>query len=125
MLLKNIKRLLKLINHTKQKKMKNLLEKVKEFIKRELDNTTTNPEHSFMSGYRTALIDVRDYINNNEKEQNLIGKWGYFWDNENTGVQYGKLIKIKDEDENDEIYVNGFHQFAYKNFSLTIPKHCK
>lgn len=100
--------------------MKNLIEKVKEFIKRELDNNTTNPEHSFMSGYRMALIDIRDYIKNNEKEQELIGKWGYFWDDDKHYIGFAQLLRIN--------YDNTFgcpyeeKEFNWQNFSLEFPK---
>lgn len=110
--------------------MENLIEKVKEFIKRELENCPTNPEHSFKEGYRTALIDVRDYIINNriikiyEKEKDLIGKWGFFWDKKGSNVFYGKLLKIYFEDEKIKYYET-INNFSYTFFSLTIPEHCK
>ena len=106
--------------------MENLLEKVKQFIKRELDNTTTNPEHSFMSGYRLALIDVRDYIKNNEKEQEMVGKFGYFWDDEHNPVYYDKLISINTNDEfGSDISYSCNGMLPFENFSLTPPKHLK
>jgi len=106
----------------------NYKNKIKKFIQHKLEEITEiKPNNTYNNAYKQALIDIECLIMDIDNENELIGKWGYFWDDENSGCMYGKLIKIKDKDEYNEIYVNDFNnvEFGYENFSLTIPKHCK
>ena len=109
--------------------MENLLEKVKEFVNDQIE-FSQNAKNEFSRGYRIALIDIRDYIDHHQKEKDLIGKYGYFWTDDSCNeCIYSRLEKIDFNAKDDKYYITYLQrlklQFGYKNFSLTIPEHCK
>jgi hypothetical protein len=70
-----------------------------------------------------AVLEDMDKI---EKEELMIGKYGYFWDDIKNPVYYGKLDAIiyNNEYGEDVSYeTNGMLPFTY--FSLTHPEHLK
>ena len=70
-----------------------------------------------------ALLEDMDKI---EKEELIIGKYGYFWDNIKNPVYYGKLDAIVYNNKyGDKVsyQTNGMIPFTY--FSLTHPEHLK
>ena len=106
--------------------MENILQKVKDFVNQEINNKEENTEkNEFGKGYLIAMIDVRDYIDFREKENKMIGKYGYFWNDDNrTSCRYGKLDDLDDVGDY-YLLIDKDCRTVFDNFSLTIPKHLK
>jgi hypothetical protein len=102
--------------------MKHTIEQIEKFINDELERRGDFVNNTYRYGYKQAIIDIKNIILDN-KIENLVGKYGFFWDNEDVkSCIYGKLTKhIEDKtypcQHNDN--------FWYKNFSLTTPEHLK
>ena len=108
--------------------MENILERLKIFVDEQIESYN-NIEEPYKSrehqrGYVLALIDIKDFIKFKESENKLIGKWGYFWNEEDSGnCTFGYLLDIS----------NGFYicksrindNILFDNFLTTIPPHLK
>jgi hypothetical protein len=103
--------------------MKNLLEQVKNFVNNEI-NIKSEIAGDFVQGYHIAMIDVRDFITFRENEYKLIGKWGYFWNEEDSGnCTYGYLVNIEDEFYICKSRIS--ENIKFDNFLTTPPLHLK
>jgi len=99
---------------------------IRSFIKDQLEKLTKSLCTSYGNGYKQALIDIECLIMDIENREELLGKFGYFWDKEKSPVIYDKLISINTNDEfgsNISYSCNGM--LPFENFSLTPPKHLK
>jgi hypothetical protein len=105
--------------------MKHITQKIEKFIHDRLEIITNNNfESSFSNGYKQAIIDIKNIIWDNDSK-NLIGKWGYFWDDDmKTTARFAKLHKIN-LDGQFVSYFNDEFENTFENFSLTIPEHLK
>lgn len=108
----------------------NYKNRIQKFIKHELWKISNSKSicTSYDYGYKQALIDIECLIMNIDNENELIGKWGYFWMDERIvyhDCTYGKLLDIKDIGGGYKIYITERSLGEYNHFSLTIPKHLK
>lgn len=110
----------------------NYKNRIQKFIKGELWKISNSKSsiNDYWGGYKQALIDIECIIMDIDNENELIGKHGFFWDNDNTCTYiYGKLIEIYISIDNNKIYkvqvgIKG-QQANYFNFSINPPQHLK
>lgn len=106
----------------------NYKNKIQEFIKGEIWKISNSKSSitDYWGGYKQALIDIECFVIGIESEQELIGKWGYFYDDNVTyGCLYAKLLNIEDIGDGKKIYISETSLAEHDKFSLTIPKHLK
>jgi hypothetical protein len=100
--------------------MKHTIEQIENFINDELERKGGFINKTYRYGYKQAIIDIKNIILDNQIE-NLVGKYGFFWDMEDANsCIYGKLTEYR---ENEEYPYENNNNFKYKCFSLIIPKH--
>jgi hypothetical protein len=103
--------------------MKNTIKEIEKFINKGVEKIPLK-DNAYQHGYKQALIDIKNIIWDNDSK-NLIGKWGYFWDNDmKTTARFAKLHEIN-LDGQFVSYFNYEFENAFENFSLTIPEHLK
>jgi len=101
-------------------KQETILEKLKNICLNCLANEPSDPTEREI-GYSAAMEHIIKIIDDNTT--NLIGKYGYFWDDDKSNVvYYSKLSSIIDRE--DYYYVDNTKN-EFQNFSLTIPEHLK
>jgi|LakMenE01Jun11ns_1017448.scaffolds.fasta_scaffold9262185_3 hypothetical protein len=99
---------------------KETLEMLKNICRNCLANEPSDPTEREI-GYSAAMEHIIKIIDDNTT--NLIGKYGYFWDDDKSNVvYYSKLLSIIDRE--DYFYVDNTKN-EFQNFSLTIPEHLK
>lgn len=108
----------------------NYKKRIQKFINYELSAIMNESPTDYWGGYKQALIDIECLIMDIDKENELIGKHGFFWDNGNTCTSiYGKLIEIYISIDNNKIYKvqigSKGQQANYHNFSINPPQHLK
>jgi hypothetical protein len=97
-----------------------ILETLKNICLNCLANEPSDPTEREI-GYSAAMEHIIKIIDDNTT--NLIGKYGYFWDDDKSNVvYYSKLSSIIDRE--DYYYVDNTKN-EFQNFSLTIPEHLK
>jgi hypothetical protein len=101
-------------------KQQTILETLKNICLNCLANEPLDPTEREI-GYSAAMEHIIKIIDDNTT--NLIGKYGYFWDDDKSNVvYYSKLSSIIDRE--DYFYVDNTKN-EFQNFSLTIPEHLK
>lgn len=101
-------------------KQQTILETLKNICLNCLANEPSDPTEREI-GYSAAMEHIIKIIDDNTT--NLIGKYGYFWDDDKSNVvYYSKLLSIIDRE--DYFYVDNTKN-EFQNFSLTIPEHLK
>ena len=101
-------------------KQQTILETLKNICLNCLANEPSDPTEREI-GYSEAMEHIIKIIDDNTT--NLIGKYGYFWDDDKSNVvYYSKLSSIIDRE--DYFYVDNTKN-EFQNFSLTIPEHLK
>jgi hypothetical protein len=101
-------------------KQETILETLKNICLNCLANEPSDPTEREI-GYSAAMEHIIKIIDDNTT--NLIGKYGYFWDDDKSNVvYYSKLSSIIDRE--DYYYVDNTKN-EFQNFSLTIPEHLK
>ena len=101
-------------------KQQTILETLKNICLNCLANEPSDPTEREI-GYSAAMKHIIKIIDDNTT--NLIGKYGYFWDDDKSNVvYYSKLSSIIDRE--DYFYVDNTKN-EFQNFSLTIPEHLK
>jgi hypothetical protein len=101
-------------------KQQTILETLKNICLNCLANEPSDPTEREI-GYSAAMEHIIKIIDDNTT--NLIGKYGYFWDDDKSNVvYYSKLSSIIDRE--DYFYVDNTKN-EFQNFSLTIPEHLK
>jgi hypothetical protein len=101
---------------------KETLEMLKNICRNCLANEPSDPTEREI-GYSAAMEDIIKIIDDNPI--NLIGKYGYFWDDTiSKSCRYGILVEFDGVRYYCETYNKGSF-FGFYHFSLTIPEHLK
>lgn len=111
--------------------MKTQFQKLRELINEGLETNSvfkkTDPEkHYIVQNILRSVLEDMDKIELENDPKNLIGKWGFFWDHNNSNyIIYNKLDSVCDcGKECLEKYIPE-NLCGYQYFSLTPPEHCK